>query len=215
MYSQQDQHFTMYMQNPFAYNPSIAGTYDHYQIRSNHRFQYLGFKDAPVTNEISFYGPDSKRPMGYGASVYSDMTGPISRIGANGVYAYNTKITKDIFISGGLGLGFIQYKIDGTKITKLDVNDPALESRVYSSFVPDASMGVYVWNTDFYGGFSIQHMLHSKITISDINDQNRLNLHYYLVGGYRRDISGGRKAKVWVIEPSVIVKKVVPASWQL
>jgi type IX secretion system PorP/SprF family membrane protein len=216
-YGQQDAHYTMYMMNPFVINPALAGTADYYQIRSNHRFQYMNFNDAPVTNSISAYGPDSRRPMGYGGTIFNDITGPTSRTGISGVYGYNVKVKSTIKVSGGLSLGLIQYKLDGTKITTDEDNDPALQNQVYTAFVPDASAGVYVWATDFYGGFSVNHILNSKIKLSSSStqSQNRLKPHFYLVGGYMKDVSQGRKKMMWVIEPSLIVKKVVPASWQI
>src|ERR1035437_3576786 len=89
LFSQQEPQYTLYMLNPFLTNPALAGTNNYYQIRTNHRFQWTGLKDAPITNSISAYGPHSTKSMGYGGTIYNDITGPTSRTGINGVYAYN------------------------------------------------------------------------------------------------------------------------------
>src|SRR5208283_1263463 len=83
---QQSPEFTLYMMNPFLYNPAVAGTANYWEIRSDHRFQWVGLNNAPITNVVSAFGPHSTKDMGFGGNVYSDITGPVSTTGANGVY---------------------------------------------------------------------------------------------------------------------------------
>ena len=210
LFSQQDAQSTLYMLNPIVYNPALAGTANFYQIRTNHRFQWLGFKDAPITNSVTAYGPHSKKDMGYGGTITMDITGPTSKLGASGMYAYNISIQKDIRVSFGLNVGLMQYKVDGTKITTYD-EDPYLMPTVYSSIVPDASAGVYFWNSEFYGGFSAMHLLDifSKNAKQNITGIDILNTTYYLMGGWQKKID-----REWTIEPTLIAKKVVPAPFQ-
>ena len=98
---QQMPQYTQYMFNDFVINPAIAGVHNFYQIRTNHRFQWVGLMDPPVTNSLAFYGPHAKLDMGYGAYVYNDVTGPTSRTGLTGSYAYNIAITDEIRLSMG------------------------------------------------------------------------------------------------------------------
>jgi type IX secretion system PorP/SprF family membrane protein len=215
MFSQQEQQYTLYMLNPFIYNPAIAGTNNYYQIRSNHRFQWAGFKDAPVTNSISAFGPHSKKSMGYGGTVYNDITGPTSKTGIDLAYAYNIAATPDIRVSMGLSLGIMQYKVDGTKIDLQDdgVADPALLSTVYSKLVPNGAMGVYVWSSNFYAGFSALQLLNNTVKISETSPDpglNKLTSHFYLMGGYTYEID-----RDFSLDPCMVLKKVVPASYQL
>jgi len=53
--AQQLPHYTQYMFNDFVINPAIAGVHNFYQIRTNHRFQWVGLTDPPMTNSIAFY----------------------------------------------------------------------------------------------------------------------------------------------------------------
>lgn len=216
--AQQDYQLTLYMLNPFIYNPAIAGTHNYYQIRSNHRFQWVGMTDPPITNAISAFGPHSKKDMGFGGTLLYDVTGPTSRMQLNGVYAYNIALTNEIRMSMGLAAGVMQYKVDGTKI-KMEVNDPILQPTVYSSIAPDAALGVYVYSTEFFGGFSVKQLLNNSIKIDDESNiegeegaagVNKLKSHFYLMGGYRYIIN-----REWAIEPAVIIKKVVPAPYQV
>jgi type IX secretion system PorP/SprF family membrane protein len=218
LFSQQEPNYTLYMMNPIVYNPAIAGTANYYQIRTNHRFQWTGFKDAPITNSFSAYGPHTKKDMGFGGSIYNDITGPTSRTAINALYAYNISVQRDIRVSFGLNLGLMQYKIDGTKIEtytakEYTISDPSLLSTVYSSMVPDASAGVYVYSPSigFYGGFSALHLLDifSKDPERNIDGINILSTHLYLIGGYMYQID-----REWMVEPCMVVKKVIPASYQ-
>jgi type IX secretion system PorP/SprF family membrane protein len=216
LFSQQEPNYTLYMLNPIVYNPAVAGTANYYQIRTNHRFQWVGFKDAPITNSVSVYGPHTKKDMGFGGSIYNDITGPTSRTAINALYAYNISMQRDIRVSFGLTLGLLQYKIDGTDIETYraseGITDPSLLGTIYSSMVPDASAGIYVYSSSlgFYGGFSALHLLDifSKDS-QNIDGINILNTHMYLVGGYMYRID-----REWTVEPCMIVKKVVPAAYQ-
>ncbi|HEY4786626.1 MAG TPA: type IX secretion system membrane protein PorP/SprF [Bacteroidales bacterium] len=217
LFGQQDAQFTLYMLNPIVYNPALAGTALFYQIRMNNRFQWVGFKDAPITNSISAYGPHAKKDMGFGGSIFNDITGPTSRTGFNAVYGYNIAVQKDIRVSFGLSVGLIQYKVDGTKIETYSqmesgTLDPSIAQSVMSTLVPDASAGVYAWNSQFYGGFSGMHLLDifSKDSKKNIKGVDVLNTHFYLVGGYLYQIN-----REWTLEPCMIVKKVVPAAYQM
>lgn len=220
--AQQMPNFSLYMMNPYLYNPAIAGTANYYQIRTNHRFQWVGLKDAPITNYISAFGPHSKKDMGYGGSISSDVIGKFSYTNISGTYAYNVKMTSDIRISMGLRVGVVQVKQDlsdanwtgeETNVISAEPNtDPAYQNTVYSKFLPDASVGVYVWSGQFFGGFSANQLLSSKLNLTSYEQSkgSKLTRHYYLIGGYTHVIN-----REWSVEGTLILRKVVPAPFQL
>ena len=204
--AQQSPHFTQYMFNDFVINPAVAGTKDYYQIRSNHRFQWIGLSDPPLTNTLSIYGPHAKLPMGFGGYIYNDVTGPTSRTGITGSYAYNIEIDQDIRISGGLSFGLMQFKLDGAQLTIKDVNDLAIQPVVYNSYVPDASIGFYAYADEWYAGFSVSQLLNNKLTLfEEKSGLNKLKSHFYLTGGYKYEIN-----RDLVAEPSIIIKGTAP-----
>lgn len=206
LYGQQLPHFSQYMFNDFVLNPAVAGIHDYYQIRTNHRFQWTGMTDAPMTNSISFYGPHSKMDMGYGGTIYTDITGPTSRTGISGSYGYNVAINRDMRISMGLSLSMLQYRVDGTQLNPKDESDMYLQGVVSTSYVPDAGVGVYIYGDGFYAGLSAAQLLNNKVKIFDEKTSlNRLKSHFYLTGGYRFELN-----RDWIIEPSAIVKATAP-----
>ncbi len=189
LFAQQLPHFTQYQFNDFLFNPAVAGTRDYYQVTSNHRFQWVGITDPPLTNTLSINGPHRKLPMGFGATLYNDVTGPTSRTGLSGSYAYNVEINRDIKISGGLSMGLMQYKMDGSQMIIKDQTDIAIQPVVYSTYVPDASVGVFAYADEWYAGFSVSQLFNNNLKIFDQKSGlNKLKSHFYLTGGYTYEI---------------------------
>ena len=199
--AQQTPLYTQYMFNQVLYNPAVVGVDPFFQIRSNHRFQWVGMADPPLTNALSFFGPHPTMPMGYGCYIYNDVTGPTSRTSITGVYAYNIELPSNMRLSMGLALGFMQYKVDGTQITLKDPSDLALQNTVYSSYVPDANLGVYLYHDDFYVGFSTAQLINTKLKLYDTGTGlNKLKTHFFLTGGYRYAIN-----QDFMLEPSAML----------
>ena len=188
--AQQLPHFTQYQFNNFLFNPAVAGVKDFYQVMSNHRFQWIGITDPPMTNTLSINGPHGKLPMGFGGMLYNDVTGPTSRTGFSGAYAYNVEINGDIRLSMGLSLGLLQFKIDGTQLTIKNPDDLAIQPIVYSTYVPDAGVGLYAYGEDWYAGFSVGQLFNNKLKIYEQKTGlNKLKSHFYLNGGYNYEIN--------------------------
>jgi type IX secretion system PorP/SprF family membrane protein len=171
----------------------------------------VGLTDPPLTNSISYYGPHGELPMGYGGYIYYDVTGPTSKAGATGAYAYNVSITDDIRLSMGVSVGIMQYRVDGTQINLKDPTDQALEEAIYSSIVPDANLGVYLYAENYYAGFSTSQLINTKVKLYEQKTGlNKLKAHFYLTGGYLFVINDDFK-----VEPSLIIKGTAPVQIQL
>jgi len=198
------------MFNDFVLNPAIAGIYDYYQIRTNHRFQWVGMTDPPLTNSISFYGPHTSMDMGFGGTIYTDVTGPTSRTGVSGSYGYNIALTRTMRLSMGISFSLLQYKIDGTQLTIKDPSDAIIQGVVSTAYVPDAGFGAYLYGDGFYAGFSTAQLLNNKLKIfEEKTGLNKLKTHYFLTGGYRFEVD-----RDWVVEPSAIIKVTAPQQFR-
>jgi len=204
--AQQLPHYTQYMFNDFVINPAVAGVHDYYQIRTNHRFQWVGLVDPPMTNSISFYGPHPRLDMGYGGYIYNDVTGPTSRTGLTGSYAYNIAVTPSIRLSMGISASIMQFRVDGTQLDPKDVSDISILESVSNSYLPDAGVGLYLYSESFYVGLSAAQLLNNNLKIFDNkNGLNRLKTHINLIGAYRFELDTD-----WILEPSVMVKGTAP-----
>ena len=208
--AQQTPLYTQYMFNKILYNPAVAGVDPFFQIRSNHRCQWVGMTDPPLTNTLSFFGPHPTLPMGYGGYIYNDVTGPTSRTSITGTYAYNIELPSDMRLSMGVSMGLIQYKVDGTQITLKDRSDEALLNTVYSTYSPDANLGVYLYHEDFYVGFSTAQLINTKLNFYDAGTGlNKLKTHFFLAGGYFYHINDD-----FIFEPSAMLKGTAPKAIQ-
>lgn len=223
--AQQLPQFTQYMFNTYIINPAVGGTFNYYQMRYNNRFQWVGLKDYPQTYSISAYGPHGSKDMGFGGSFYHDVTGSTSRSGGLFSYSYNMQITENgLRISGGISLGFMMFRADGSKFEygdSFNMNDPALFTNTKSIFTPDASVGFLVYDSRFFAGISAHQLLGQKLYESDlthmIGDEevnyygvNKLRQHFMLTGGMMLPLN-----RDFLIEPSVLVKYMINSPVQV
>jgi len=150
--------FSQYMFNDFALNPSVAGTHDYWQIKSNYRYQWSGIPDGPRTYMLGAYGPHKTMPMGYGGYIFNDVIGAVSYLGVYGSYGYNLKLSGDIRISMGMSLGMIQSGVD---LSVLNPDDPIVTEygSNASKFMPDGSLGAYLYTSQYFFGVSANHIL--------------------------------------------------------
>ncbi len=210
--AQQLPQYSQYMINDYLLNPAITGTRDYYEVKANNRYQWVGIDDAPRTYILSVHGPHKKKSMGLGGAVFSDVTGPTSRVGAYLSYAYHLKLSENLKLSMGLSGGILQFKIDGTKITLLEDGDPALTQSVQSFITPDATFGMHLYHDKWYFGVSAPQLIGQKIKFFEAQDPLLSNLarHYMAMGAYRFDLGDD-----FSIEPSFLLKYVSPVPMQI
>jgi type IX secretion system PorP/SprF family membrane protein len=220
--AQQLPQFTQYMWNPYIINPALGGTNNFYQMRYNNRFQWVGLTDAPQSYSISAYGPHAKKDMGFGANIYYDVTGPTSRTGGLFSYSYNIQVTKSgLRLSGGIAAGFLMYRADGSRFEfgdGFDMTDPAIYTSTKSIFTPDASIGFYLYNYQFYVSLAAHQLIGQKLYTSVLTNSegnnyygiNRLKQHFMLGGGVFISLT-----RDWEVEPSVLLKYMISSPIQL
>ena len=91
-------------------------------------------------------------------------------------------------------------------MTFYDQGDPILANgNKWTKITPDASVGLYLYTSQYFAGFSANQLLGNKIELVDSNvvggGLNRLKGHYYLTGGYKYNIN-----RDFDIEPSLFLK---------
>ena len=212
--AQQLPQFTQYMINDYVFNPAIAGIESNYQMKTNIRNQWVGVVDAPRTTVLSIYGKYRESNVGLGGVVFSDQVGPTSRTGLSLSYAYHFSLTDKMKMSLALAGGFTQMKIDPTLLKISDRNDPIMNGGILESSVPDATFAFYLYTKDWYVGASIPQLLNSNlgffeddyIEAYNLNPDGSLERHYFAMAGYKWKVNYD-----YVIEPSVLLKSIVPA----
>lgn len=205
-YAQQLPQLTQYQFNDYVFNPAVAGSRPFFELRSGHRYQWVGIQDAPRTFTLSGTTPLGKS-MGIGGYLFTDIVGPTRRTGAQFSYAYHLRLTDDMKLSLALSGGLLQFLIDGSKIDFHDQGDPTMDDQLRGELMPDAKFGLYLYHPRFWFGASAPQILGNKVYFFDDRTEtlSRMEHHYYASGGYRFLIG-----EEWKIEPSFLVKYVDP-----
>ena len=100
LHAQQDVQFTQYMHNRIFFNPGMAGNSDAISLNFGHRTQWVGFDNAPVTQNINAELPVDKLHGGVMLNITNDQIGFFQDISAALGYAYQTYVGP-----GKLGIG--------------------------------------------------------------------------------------------------------------
>jgi type IX secretion system PorP/SprF family membrane protein len=210
--AQQLPQYTNYVLNDFVLNPALSGVGDDFEVKSNNRYQWIGINGAPRTYVLSAEGPQMNKNMGYGGYVYSDVTGPTSRVGFDLSYAYHVKLTEKMKLSLGLSGGLQQFSVDGTQITLHDQNDPALGPSLQSVLVPDVGFGALLYTDKYYLGISIPQIYQAQLKFFDYTSGtiSTLASHYFVSGGYKYDATDNLR-----LEPSFMLNYVSPVPVQV
>jgi type IX secretion system PorP/SprF family membrane protein len=212
------------MNNNYILNPGATGVEDYIDVKFSYRTQWTGLEGAPktyyasMTSSLGKWRTNPKRTMhdrsrpfhAVGGIVYNDVTGPTSRLGAYGSYAYNIALTRGIRAALGVSAGMQQFSVDGQQ---LQFFDPTTRAASAASRVFDTSVGLWVYSPDFYFGVSGAQLLGNRLdfsygpnTVGAGAPGNSLKRHYFGTAGVRIPID-----EDWSLVPSVLVKAVNPA----
>ena len=209
-YGQQEPLYTQYMNNHYLINPAVAGSTENHEIRFHHRFQWFNLPGAPRSFSVTYQG--GYENSGFGLKLYSDITGPTQRIGAEGGYAYHVPLTDDIKLGMGLSLKYLQYSLDLQNITFVDPSDEILFSNTNNINVLDASAGLYLYGDNFWAGLSAPNIIQAPLDygIDDISRsvEGRLKRHFFVTAGYF--LAGPNVS----YEASILLRKVEAAPLQ-
>ncbi len=226
--------YTQYLQNQYIINPAIAGIENYTDIKISHRQQWMGIADAPATTYFTIHGsigdtrratnptsivPEGENPRGsnywdnylsaephhgWGATIFNDKTGPISRLAAYGTYAYHVGLTETVSISGGINFGVIRNSVNMSKLNFDDPNDPVLNyASDYNKIRPDIGAGIWIYGSSFFTGFSVMQLLdqglHANRTV-DFSDSRTMPVFIGSAG--IRFLAG----EMFNVIPSIVVR---------
>ncbi len=212
--AQQMAQLSQYVNNNYLLNPAVAGTEEFTDVRFSSRLQWVGLEGAPRTYYATIHSalPSRRRMLrqrqrsfsAVGGMAYSDVTGPTSRTGLYGSYARNVALNRFLHLALGVSVGVQQFGVDGAQLRFATPNPGPTGSAV--AFAPDATVGVWLYNRDFYAGASVGQVLNSKLNLDfrqfgSAAQDNNLQPHYYLTGGLRL-----RLDRQWSLIPSALLK---------
>lgn len=203
--------YSKYTFNRFALNPAYAGNKNRVEAIGTHRNHLMGFEGAPVTQLVSVSAPIQKRYIGLGLRIMNDQIGATSQSSA--------LVAANYFIGFGPGrlamgfeLGVHSYQIDWNNVKRNNQNDAVIPNQKQAIVVPDGGFGLFFNSEKFYFGYSIQHMIRSKLKYTDVETESvaRFRMHHYVNTGAVIELNGS-----FNIEPHFLLKMLKAAPWQV
>lgn len=202
--AQQQYIMTQYMFNGLALNPAYAGSHESWSATLMSRQQWTGIEGAPTTNSFTLHGPISKvKGASLGFLFVKDKFGAIE---LNNFYASSSyRISFDggkQHLAFGLQGGFSTFNVDLSNAHLIDPDDPALNNKNMSSFLPNFGTGIYYHGKKVFAGISIPYILNNRL--NQVNkDKSKQVRHYYITAGSIIVLNHNIKYK-----PSVLVRYV-------
>ena len=208
--AQQIPTLSQYMENPYLANPAVAGSVSTNPFALHYKKWWSGFNEAPTMQTITGHTALSNS-VGVGGKIFNFSTGPISKLGVEGTYAYHFNVGSSSKISLGLSAQLYQFYINKSLLKLEDQDDQTV---IFSSdrlIVPDAAFGAYFYDENYYAGISVYQLFNRKVHLMNNNYlDNRQLRHYFVIAGYRYDMND-----VFAIEPSILAKFIETGIGQL
>jgi len=212
-FAQTEPIYSQYMHNQLGINPAYAGNREALSLNFFQRKQWVGLDGAPQTSSISMDQSFKDNKLGWGVQLYDDRLGVEKATGTNFMLSSKIRVSEKGYLSGGLSVGLMNYKIDLINVSgRFTSSDPAFYANL-NKWVPNVGLGAF-YNTDkFYAGISIPNVLKSKLSAFDLirsGLQKVNNYHVFMSAGYVFDINEDLK-----IKPSTLIKMVSGAPVQV
>ena len=191
-------HFSNLHENLFKANPSYISNVEKLSLQLLYRNQWPGLSDF-VTYDASFIISSERYKSAVGAYIFRDTQGGgiINYTNFSLLYAYKTRINRNIFFSAGINGALQIYKTNFSGLTLENGQNPASEDKTI--YQPEFTVGV---NMDIQGksnfGFSLSQ-LSSFFSGEQINGGLMYTASYY--GRYV--IGRGYSRNTIIIEPLV------------
>jgi len=196
---QQTPQYSHYVFNQFQLNPAVAGSKPCLDLRFGFRNQWAGFGEGPKTQFGSIHsavGRKSEKATnwhGLGVKFETDQAARFRQSMVAIAYAYHFQMSREMYASVGLFVGFNQYRLDLTNAL-VAPNDPVLdEFQQNNLLVPDITPGFWMHNEDFFLGVSVKHIMGNTLLEStgddDVPAEAKLRPHFNLTSGKAYEMS--------------------------
>lgn len=202
VWAQQDAQLSQYMFNGIYINPAYAGYQETLNISSSYRTQWPGLVGGPRTMSLAVDAALNENKVGLALQIAKDQLGAQTNISVYGNYAYRLTVDNDDdkHLAFGIGFGFRQLGLDGSKLNPINV-EPDQPAGTINTIIPDARAGVYYSGRRFYAGFSADNLIAQYIKMDKYAYIPQPKPHIYLTAGLLLPLS-----KDIQIKPSFLLK---------
>lgn len=193
-YSYYPVQFSQYMRHYQFINPASIGARSKLETTLGSKNNIGSFSNiSTYFAGVSFSilrSPKTGKPFNVvGLKADTDREGEyIARTRAYVMYAFHFKIFRDYYLSGGVDLGMLNMSVQGT---------PSTGDK--SEYVPDANTGIWLYNNDFYFGFSVNQVFNDKL--QPYQEVSVMRRHFNIIAMKRLKIS-----PLVTVSPSILVR---------
>ena len=201
-FAQQDAQFSQYMFNGIYINPAYAGYKEQLNASAFYRNQWAGITGSPKTTSVAIDAIANDGNVGLALQLSTDELGAQKNFAGYANYAYRIRMNEDgtSRLALGLGIGVVQFGINGAL---LNPNDPEPNQPVgmQTSTVPDARIGVYFSNNQFFAGLSVDNLVAQYLNKDRYTFIPQPKPQIYLTAGTLIPLS-----EDMVLKPSFLIK---------
>lgn len=209
--AQQFPQYSLYMLNPYAYNPAYAGLENTLVANGVYRQQWSNLEGAPVTVHFNAHLPFYVISSGVGLKVENDVIGAHRTTQAVVSYDYQFELGRTTLLSMGVSAGYMQYSLDGTKLRAPDgVYEPSGFNHM-DDFLPEGKVnagtpvfeaGIFLQTKRLRTGVSTLPAFAPALNITGDNSfQIEPVQQYFFTASYRIDVGD-----YLVVTPSGVAK---------
>jgi type IX secretion system PorP/SprF family membrane protein len=207
LYAQQDVQYTQFWNNRLYYNPAVAGSENAICLNAGGRTQWVGFDNAPRSQNFTASIPVSLLRGGVGIRVENDQVGFFQDVALAVSYAYQHRFADGSSLGIGVSADFRDKGVNtGNWIPpEMGQPDPALLSFNNSNLTTDVNFGIYYNSDRFYVGLSSSRLLRATTELTSFEQGVtglRSERHFFLMGGYNIFLENSP----FVITPQLMVK---------
>lgn len=181
--AQQEPRFSQFMDNTVYVNPAYAGSADRMIIQAMSRFQWAGFRGAPVTNTLTANTPLKYRSVGIGVGIIDDRLGPVSNTICFADFSYTLFLKNDLRLSFGLKGAVNILNVNVAELSRIEEGDLLLNQNIQNAVTPNFGVGIYLRKPTWYVGISSPKIVGYSPSMI-IADQYQQSRHYYAIAGF-------------------------------
>lgn len=212
LYAQQLPQYSLYMLNPYAYNPACAGLENTLVATGVYRQQWSDLKGAPVSQHLNAHLPLYRIRSGVGLKLENDAIGAHRTTQAMLTYDYQLEIGRNALLSAGLSAGYLQYSLDGGQLrapqgTYVDPffshNDPNLPDGRVNAGTAVVEAGLYFKTENLELGAAVQPVFAPVLETTGTSGRFRVKPEQHCVFLASYQLSVGDNLR---IKPAVLAK---------
>ncbi len=177
---QNDFQLSHFMYNEMTFNPAATGNSNKFIVSLLARKQWTGMERSPASQFFSAHAYINKIKGGLGLTIINDQIGYENTLNLKLSYAYHLKLSESSSLSVGFSGGFINKKLDGTKLIYEQNSDPNAIVNQTSMFMPDFAAGIEYNSEKFTAGISSTHITQATNSTTIY----KVPRHYFLYAKY-------------------------------